>query len=113
MKQKQRFKGKEFRSKLRKEDVVMIIAGKEKGKSGKILEIDSKTSRVVVEGRNIHKKTVKKSQENPTGGIIEKEMPIHISNVMYLDGDKTSRLGYKFEDGKKLRLIKKSDRVLK
>ena len=105
------------KSKLRKEDVVMIIAGKEKGRSGKILDIDNQAGRVTVEGCNVQKKTVKKSKEN-TGGIIEKEAPIHLSNVMYLDGNTPSRLGYKIEKREenkkstKLRVAKKSGNIL-
>lgn len=105
-------KNLKIKYRLRKKDPVMIIAGKAKGRSGKILEIDNITSRVLVEGCNIQKKTVKKSKENPSGGIIEKEAPIHISNMMYLDADTPTRLGYKFEKGKKIRVAKKSGKLL-
>lgn len=107
---------KKISSKLRKEDTVMIIAGKEKGRSGKILNIDNVAGRVTIEGRNIRKKTIKKSEKTPSGGIIEKEVPIHISNVMYLEDEKPTRLGYKVEKkdnkNKKLRVSKKSGKVL-
>ena len=104
-----------IKSKLQKEDLVMIISGKEKGKSGKILNLNNITAQVTVEGCNIQKKTVKKTQENQSGGTIEREASIHISNVMYLDGNKPTRLGYKIEKQdkkKKVRFSKKSGKVL-
>lgn len=97
--------------KIRKEDQVIIISGKEKGKSGKVLEVDN-TGGVIVEGCNVQKKTLKKSKENPSGGIIEKESPIHVSNVMYMDDNIPTRLGYKVENGKKIRIAKKSGKEL-
>lgn len=66
---------------LRKDDKVIVIAGNDLGKVGKVLSIDHDNGRILIEGVNIRKKTVKKSQENPQGGILDLEMPIHISNV--------------------------------
>lgn len=67
--------------KIKKNDTVTIIAGDDKGKSGKVLQVLPKDFKVVVEGCNIVKKTIKPTDDNPKGGFIEKEKPIHISNV--------------------------------
>ena len=69
-------------AKIKKGDIVYVIAGADKGKSGKVLKVEPKKSRVTVEGVNIHKKTVRRSAANPNGGIIDRETPVHISNVM-------------------------------
>ena len=81
--------------KIRKNDNVMVIAGNDKGKSGKILKVFRKESRVIVEGINLRKRHTKPSQNNPQGGIIEKESPIHASNVMLIDPNNSepARLG--------------------
>ena len=97
------------KTKLRKEDTVVVVTGKYKGKRGKILEVDKVKSRVLVEGVNLVKKTIKKTQENPKGGIMEKEAFLHLSNVMYFDvGEgKGVRLGYrKTDDKNKQRFMK-------
>ncbi|NCU18101.1 50S ribosomal protein L24 [Pallidibacillus pasinlerensis] len=99
---------------VKKGDKVKVITGKDKGKTGVILKALPKKDRVIVEGVNIVKKHAKPSQENPQGGIIEVEAPIHVSNVMVIDpktGEPT-RVGYKIEDGKKVRIAKKSGAVL-
>ncbi|MDQ0163581.1 50S ribosomal protein L24 [Bacillus alveayuensis] len=99
---------------VKKGDKVMVIAGKDKGKQGVILEAYPKKERVLVEGVNIVKKHAKPSQANPQGGIISQEAPIHVSNVMPLDpktGEPT-RVGYKIVDGKKVRVAKKSGEIL-
>lgn len=70
------------KAKVKKGDVVFVIAGSDKGKSGKVLKVDPKKSRVTVEGVAVHKKTLRRSQANPNGGIEDRESPIHISNVM-------------------------------
>ena len=67
---------------IKKNDVVFVIAGADKGKSGKVLKVDPKKQRVTVEGVSVHKKTIRRSQAHPNGGINDVEMPIHISNVM-------------------------------
>ena len=95
-------------------DKVMVITGKDKGKTGVILASFPKKNRVLVEGVNIVKKHSKPSQMNPQGGIISQEAPIHVSNVMPLDpktGEPT-RVGLKVVDGKKVRVAKKSGEVL-
>ncbi|HRI47101.1 MAG: 50S ribosomal protein L24 [Ignavibacteriaceae bacterium] len=71
--------------KIRKNDNVMVVAGNDKGKTGKVLKVFPKDSRVIIEGVNIRKRHTKPSQKNQQGGIIEKEAPIHVSNVMILD----------------------------
>jgi large subunit ribosomal protein L24 len=99
---------------VKKGDKVMVISGKDKGKTGVILAAFPKKDRIIVEGVNIVKKHSKPSQVNPNGGIINQEAPIHVSNVMPIDpktGEPT-RVGYKVEDGKKVRVAKKSGEVL-
>lgn len=71
--------------KIRKNDMVMVIAGNDRGKTGKVLKVFPKDYRVIVEGINLRKKHTKPNQKNPQGGILEKEAPIHASNVMILD----------------------------
>lgn len=71
--------------KIRKNDKVMVIAGNDKGKSGKILKVFPKKSTIIIEGINLRKRHTKPSQSNPQGGIIEKESAIHMSNVMLID----------------------------
>ncbi len=71
--------------KVRKEDKVVVIAGNYKGKTGKVLKVFPKKNRIIVEGVNIRKRHTKASQQNPQGGIVEKELPIDASNVMLLD----------------------------
>ena len=96
-----------MKTKLKKNDLVKILTGKDKGKSGRILEVDAEKERVLVEGLNMKKKTVRPRNQQEKGGIIEVEGYLHISNVAVLGKDgKPTRLGYKFEDGKKLRIAK-------
>ncbi len=99
---------------VKKGDKVQVISGKDKGKQGVILEAYPKKDRVLVEGVNIVKKHSKPSQANPQGGIITKEAPIHVSNVMPLDpkSGTPTRVGFKVEDGKKVRVAKKSGELL-
>src|ERR1035438_10889078 len=81
--------------KIRKSDNVMVISGNDKGKTGKVLKVFPKVSRVIVEGINLRKRHTKPSQKNPQGGILEKESPIHVSNVMLIDSktNEPTRLG--------------------
>ena len=97
---------------LKKDDTVKIIAGKDKGKTGKIVKIDPKKERVYVQGANMITKTVKKKNPQDKGGMMEIEAPIHVSNVAIISKDKTSRIGYKMENGKKVRYAKKTGEVL-
>jgi len=82
---------------LKRGDNVVVTTGKEKDKKGKILVIDKKNNRVIVEGLNMVTKHMKATQKNPKGGIIQKESPIHISNVMYLHKGEPTRIGYQVE----------------
>jgi large subunit ribosomal protein L24 len=91
--------------KIKKSDTVQIIAGNDKGVSGRVLKVYPKTMRILVEGVNIRKKHQRPSQKNQTGGIISKEMPVHYSNVLLIDSDKLpTRAGIRFEekDGKEI-----------
>ncbi|SFQ18390.1 50S ribosomal protein L24 [Salibacterium halotolerans] len=95
-------------------DKVKVITGKDKGREGVILKAFPSQSRVLVEGVNVIKKHEKPSQENPQGGISNQEAPIHVSNVMPLDPstNEPTRVGFKIEDGKKVRIAKKSGESL-
>ncbi|AZV40871.1 MULTISPECIES: 50S ribosomal protein L24 [Peribacillus] len=99
---------------VKKGDKVVVISGKDKGKQGTILAAYPKKNRVLVEGVNIVKKHSKPSQANPQGGIISLEAAIHVSNVMPLDpkSGKPTRVGYKIENGKKVRVAKISGETL-
>ncbi|RDW18567.1 50S ribosomal protein L24 [Oceanobacillus chungangensis] len=99
---------------VKKGDKVKVLSGKDRGKTGTILEAYPKKDRVLVEGVNIVKKHAKPSQENPQGGILELEAPIHVSNVMPIDpkSGEPTRVGYEVRDGKKVRIAKKSGEVL-
>ena len=98
-----------MKTKLKKNDTVTVIAGKDKGKTGRILRIDRVAGRVLVEGVNMVKKAQRKQRQDDTGGIIEKEAPIAISNVMFVGKDgKPSRLGFRTEGGEKVRFSKKT-----
>lgn len=99
---------------VKKGDKVMVISGKDKGKQGEILASYPKKDRVLVEGVNVVKKHSKPSQANPQGGIVSKEAPIHVSNVMPLDpkSGEPTRVGFKVVDGKKVRVATKSGEIL-
>lgn len=102
--------------KIRKGDLVQVMAGDSKGKQGKVLEVILKTNRVLVEGANQVSKHTKPSAATPNGGIIKKEAPIHISNLMVVDGKsgKPTRIGkQKNDDGKSVRIAKKSGEEIK
>ena len=94
-------------NRFRKNDSVKVISGSYKGQTGRVLKIISKNNRVLVEGINKVKKHMKPSQENPQGGIVEKELSIHISNVMLVYKNKPTKVGLKIlKDGKKVRYSK-------
>ena len=97
---------------LKKNDTVKIIAGKDKGLTGKIVKVDTQNERVYVQGANMVKKAQKKRDNTEKGGIIEVEAPIHVSNVALVSKGQTSRVGYKVENGKKVRYAKKTGEVL-
>ncbi len=99
-------------TKIKKGDLVKVIAGAEKGKEGKVLSVDRKNGRVVVEGVNILTKHTKPSMANQNGGIVHQEGSIHISNVMYVHKGVPARLGFQVEtvedeNGRKKRKVRR------
>ena len=93
---------------------VRVISGNHKGKEGKILRVIKDRERVIIEGVNLIKKHTRPTQENPKGGIIEREGSLHISNVMHLHNGNPSRVGFKIlEDGSKVRVSTKSGEEIK
>lgn len=99
--------------KIKKGDTVIVISGDDKGKIGKVLKVFPKKQRVIVEGVNFIKRHTRPSQKNPQGGIIEKEAPIHISNVMLWFNNERTKVGFKvLKDGKKVRYSKKTGEVI-
>lgn len=100
--------------KIKSGDTVRVIAGDHKGSEGKILQVQSDKNKAIVEGINMVKKHTKPSAQNPQGGIIEKEAPIHISNLSLIDpkSGEATRVGYRFDGDKKERVAKKSDQVV-
>ena len=89
--------------------LVKVISGNHKGQEGKILNVFPGQSRVIIEGVNFRKRASRPTQENPSGGFVEREAPIHISNVMIINNGKPTRIGYKvLEDGSKIRISKKT-----
>lgn len=98
--------------KIKKGDTVKVIAGKDKGKEGKVLSVDIKNNRVIVEGINMITKHAKPSMANQQGGIINKEAPIDMSNVMYVLNGKATRIGFQVVDGKKVRVAKATGEVI-
>lgn len=101
--------------KIRLKDKVKVISGKDKGKVGEVLRVLPVENKVVVQGVNIVKRHVKPGVINKEGGIVTFEKPINVSNVMFFDEkeNKPSRIGYSVVDGKKFRVIKKTNEVLK
>ena len=98
--------------KIKKGDTVQVITGTDKGKEGKVVSIDAKNNKVVVEGVNMVSKHTKPNAQNQNGGIIQKEAPIDISNVMYVHKGKATKIGYKLENGKKSRVAKSTGEVI-
>ncbi len=98
--------------KIKKGDTVKVIAGKDKDKEGKVLVVEPKKNRVIVEGVNVVTKHTKPSASNQAGGIVSKEAPIDLSNVMYLHKGKATRIGYKMDGDKKVRIAKSTGEVL-
>ncbi|WP_299980946.1 50S ribosomal protein L24 [Desulfobacula sp.] len=100
---------------MKKDDKVKVLTGKDKGKIGKVLKVVKKTNRVIVENINVVKVHQKPTQANPQGGIVEKTMPIQISNLMVMCNScvKPTRIGMKqLEDGKRVRICKKCDQQI-
>ena len=102
-------------SKIRRDDEVIVIAGKDKGKTGKVLQVITGTERVIVEGINLikkHQKPVPQLQQ--PGGIVDKEASLNVSNVAILNPEtgKADRVGFRVEDGKKVRIFKSNGKTI-
>ena len=98
--------------KIKKGDTVKVIAGKDKDKEGKVLSVDQKNNKVLVEGVNMITKHSKPSAGNPNGGIIQREAAIDASNVMLVHEGKATRVGFKMEGDKKVRFAKATGKVI-
>ena len=98
--------------KIKKGDTVKVIAGKDKDKEGKVISVDRKNGRVLVEGVNMLTKHTKPSAANQEGGIINQEGPIDASNVMYVHKGKATRVGFKVDGDKKVRYAKSTGEVI-
>ena len=99
--------------KLKKGDTVVVIAGKDKGKEGEIIRALPRENKVVVSGVNIAKKHQKQTSQTMQGGIIDRDMPMHASNVMFVHKGKPTRVGYKIQaDGTKVRVAKRTGEVI-
>lgn len=99
-------------AKIKKGDTVKVIAGKDKDKEGKVVSVDRKNNKVLVEGINKITKHEKPSMANQNGGIVQKEAPIDVSNVMYVHKGKATRIGFKIEKGKKVRFAKSTGDIV-
>jgi large subunit ribosomal protein L24 len=100
--------------KIKKGDTVVVVSGRDKGKSGEVLRVFPDENRVLVQGVNTAKRHTKPRMGEP-GGIVDKDMPIHVSNVAHVDpkSGKPTRVGYKFlDDGKKVRFARRSGEVI-
>ena len=98
--------------KIKKGDTVRVIAGADKDKEGKVIAVNHKKGTVIVEGVNMITKHTKPSMANQQGGIIHQEAPIDASNVMYVADGKVSRIGFKMEGDKKVRVAKATGKVI-
>lgn len=99
--------------KIKTGDTVRVITGDHKGSEGKVLSVFSDKNKAIVEGVNMMKKHMKPNAQNPQGGILEKEAAIQISNLsLFNSKGESTRVGYKIEDGKKVRFTKKSNEVI-
>ena len=99
-------------NKIKTGDTVKVITGKDNGKEGKVVSVDMKNQKVVVEGINMITKHAKPSQANPNGGIVQKEAAMDISNVMLVYKGKATKVGFKEENGKKVRFAKSTGEVI-
>ena len=98
--------------KIKQGDMVKVIAGKDKDKEGKVISVNQKDGTVLVEGVNMLTKHTKPSMANQNGGIIHQEGPVHISNVMYIHNGKATRIGFKMDGDKKVRVAKSTGEVI-
>jgi large subunit ribosomal protein L24 len=99
--------------KLKKGDTVVVIAGKDKGSEGEVAQVFPADNTIIVNGVNTAKKHSKPNRRNQQGGIIDRDMPIHVSNVMLVHKGKPTRVGYKIQaDGTKVRVAKRTGEVI-
>ena len=99
--------------KIKKGDIVKVITGSDSGKQGRVIKVFLDKDRLVIEGVNMVKKHARPTQDNPQGGIMEKEASIHVSNVMLVAGDSPTRVGYKtLDDGRKVKIAKSTGEVI-
>jgi large subunit ribosomal protein L24 len=98
--------------KIKTGDKVRVMAGDHRGEEGKVIKVLIETNKAIVEGVNMISKHTKPSAQSPQGGIVKKEAALHISNLMLVEDGKTTRVGYRNEDGKKVRFSKKSDKAI-
>ena len=99
--------------KIKRDDKVIVIAGEHKGSEGKVIRVMRDQNKAIIEGVNMIKKHAKPSAQNPQGGIVEKEAPIHISNLSLTTAEgEVTRVGYREEDGNKVRFAKKNNEVV-
>ncbi len=98
--------------KIKTGDTVRVTAGDDKGQEGKIVKVLIDKNKAIVEGVNMVSKHTKPSAQNPQGGISKFEAPIHISNLMLVEKGETTRVGFRMEDGKKVRFSKKSKEII-
>jgi large subunit ribosomal protein L24 len=99
--------------KIKSGDTVQVITGESKGQEGKVLKVLKDSDKVIVESVNVVKKHLKPNAQNPQGGVVEKEAPIHISNVALLDKNgNPTRVRYEIQDGKKVRVSTKTNEVI-
>ena len=98
--------------KIKKGDLVRVITGKDKDKEGKVMSVNAKNHTVLVEGVNMVSKHTKQNVQNQTGGIVSQEAPINISNVMLVVDGQITRVGFKIEDGKKVRVAKATGKAI-
>ena len=99
--------------KIKKNDQIVVLAGADKGKTGKVLAVFPRSQRVLVEGVNFIKKHQRQTSANVPSGIIEKEAPLHVSNVALVQDGKPVKVGFKFlDDGRKVRFLKSSGEII-
>ena len=98
--------------KIKSGDTVRVMAGDHKGEEGKVVEVLAAKNRAIVEGVNLISKHTKPNAQNPQGGIMKREASIHISNLMLLENGEPTKVGFRFEDGKKVRFSKKTDKAI-
>ena len=98
--------------KIKSGDTVRVIAGDHKGKEGKVVKVITDKNKAIVEGVNLVSKHTKPSAQNPQGGIVKKEAALPISNLAILENGNVTKVGFKVEDGKKVRISKKSEKAI-